>query len=126
MVSAKTTPTKKAAPRGKGESGLDARIVLVTVRTLSEGRRMARTVVKKRLAACVNILLSPVNSIYRWKEKVEVAHEYCLIIKTTGQCYPELEKEIVKLHSYDVPEIVALPISAGLPAYLTWLRASVN
>jgi periplasmic divalent cation tolerance protein len=125
MVSTRT-PTKKIALRGKEEPGLDARIVLVTVRTLSEGRRMARSVVKKRLAACVNILLSPVNSIYRWKEKVEVAHEYYLIIKTTEQCYPELEKEIVKLHSYDVPEIVALPISAGLSAYLTWLRSSVD
>jgi periplasmic divalent cation tolerance protein len=117
---------KKTASRGKGETGLDGRIVLVTVRTLSEGRRLARTVVKKRLAACVNILLSPVNSIYRWKEKVEVTHEYYLIIKTTDRCYPELEREVVKLHSYDVPEIVALPISAGLPEYLTWLRASVT
>ena len=125
MISTKI-PTKKAAPRGKGETGLDARIVLVTVRTLSEGRRLARTIVKKRLAACVNILLSPVNSIYRWEENVEVTHEYYLIIKTTDRCYAELEREIVKLHSYDVPEIVALPISAGLPEYLRWLRASVR
>jgi periplasmic divalent cation tolerance protein len=125
MVST-TALSKKTAPRGKADAGLDGRIVLVTVRTLSEGRRLARTVVKKRLAACVNILLSPVNSIYRWKEKVEVTHEYYLIIKTTDRCYPELEREIVKLHSYEVPEIVALPISAGLPEYLTWLRASVS
>jgi periplasmic divalent cation tolerance protein len=125
MVST-TALSKKTAPRGKADAGLDGRIVLVTVRTLSEGRRLARTVVKKRLAACVNILLSPVNSIYRWKEKVEVTHEYYLIIKTTDRCYPELEREIVKLHSYDVPEIVALPISAGLPEYLTWLRAAVS
>ena len=125
MVST-TAPSKKTAPRGKADAGLDGKIVLVTVRTLSEGRRLARTVVKKRLAACVNILLSPVNSIYRWKEKVEVTHEYYLIIKTTDRCYPELEREIVKLHSYEVPEIVALPISAGLPEYLTWLRASVS
>lgn len=125
MVST-TALSKKTASLGKGETGLDGRIVLVTVRTLSEGRRLARTVVKKRLAACVNILLSPVNSIYRWKEKVEVTHEYYLIIKTTDRCYPELEREIVKLHSYDVPEIVALPISAGLPEYPTWLRASVS
>jgi periplasmic divalent cation tolerance protein len=125
MVST-TALSKKTASLGKGETGLDGKIVLVTVRTLSEGRRLARTVVKKRLAACVNILLSPVNSIYRWKEKVEVTHEYYLIIKTTDRCYPELEREIVKLHSYDVPEIVALPISAGLPEYLTWLRASVS
>jgi len=122
-----TTAVSKKPPHAeKGETGLDGRIVLVTVRTLSEGRRLARTVVKKRLAACVNILLSPVNSIYRWKEKVEVTHEYYLIIKTTDRCYAELEREIVKLHSYEVPEIVALPISAGLPEYLTWLRASVS
>lgn len=125
MVSRKTL-SKKTGPRGKGEAVLNGRIVLVTVRSLSEGRRLARTVVKKRLAACVNILLSPVNSIYRWKERVEVTHEYYLIIKTADRCYPELEREIVKLHSYDVPEIVALPISAGLPEYLTWLRASVS
>jgi periplasmic divalent cation tolerance protein len=125
MVST-TALSKKTASRGRGETALDGRIVLVTVRTLSEGRRLARTVVKKRLAACVNVLLSPVNSIYRWKEKVEVTHEYYLIIKTTDRCYPELEREIVKLHSYDVPEIVALPISAGLPEYLTWLRAAVS
>jgi periplasmic divalent cation tolerance protein len=125
MVST-TAVSKKTASRGKGETGLDGRIVLVTVRTLSEGRRLARTVVKKRLAACVNILLSPVNSIYRWKEKVEVTHEYYLIIKTTDRCYAELEREIVKLHSYEVPDIAALPISAGLPEYLTWLRASVS
>lgn len=125
MISRKTL-SKKTGPRGEGKAVLNGRIVLVTVRTLSEGRRLARTVVKKRLAACVNILLSPVNSIYRWKENVEVTHEYYLIIKTTEQCYAELEREIVRLHSYDVPEILALPISEGLPEYLTWLRASVS
>ncbi|HME12656.1 MAG TPA: divalent-cation tolerance protein CutA [Candidatus Acidoferrum sp.] len=103
----------------------DARLVLVTVDSLREGRRIANSLVKKRLAACVNILLSPVNSIYRWKEEVEVAHEYILLIKTTARVYPPLEKEIAKLHRYDVPEIIALPIAAGLPAYLAWLRGSV-
>jgi periplasmic divalent cation tolerance protein len=122
------TANKSAKPptaSGTLQLDLDARIVLVTVRTLSEGRRIARSVVKKKLAACVNILLSPVDSIYRWQDKVEVTHEYFLVVKTTAQRYAELEKEIVKVHSYDVPEIVALPISAGLPEYLDWLRASV-
>src|SRR5450755_3420608 len=115
------TANKSAKPptaSGTLQLDLDARIVLVTVRTLSEGRRIARSVVKKKLAACVNILLSPVDSIYRWQDKVEVTHEYFLVVKTTAQRYAELEKEIVKVHSYDVPEIVALPISAGLPEYL--------
>jgi periplasmic divalent cation tolerance protein len=107
------------------ETLTDARIVLVTVPSLTEGRKIAKSVVKKRLAACVNISLSPVNSIYRWKEKVEVAHEYFMIIKTTASGYAALEKEIARIHSYDVPEIVALPIAVGSPAYLAWLRASV-
>jgi periplasmic divalent cation tolerance protein len=103
-----------------------ARIVLVTVESLREARRIANSLVKKKLAACVNIVLSPVTSIYRWKEKVEVAHEYFLVIKTTTRGYPALEKEIARLHSYEVPEIIALPIAAGLPEYLKWLRASVD
>lgn len=106
------------------KTSVEPRIVLVMVRTLSEGRKIARSVVKKQLAACVNIVLSPVNSIYRWEGKVEVAHEYLMLIKTTAQNYAELEKEIVKLHSYDVPEIVALPVAGGLPEYLAWLAAS--
>jgi len=123
----KTAKKRAKQPTASGtlQADLDARIVFVTVRTLSEGRQIARCVVKKRLAACVNILLSPVNSIYRWQDKVEVTHEYFLVVKTTAERYAELEKEIVKVHSYDVPEIVALPISAGLPEYLAWLRASV-
>jgi len=104
----------------------DCRIVLVTVDSLREGHGIAKNLVKKKLAACVNILLSPVNSVYRWKGKVEVAHEYFLVIKTTANRYPSLEKEIASLHSYDVPEIVALPVAAGLPEYLAWLRDSVT
>ena len=106
------------------KTSVEPRIVLVMVRTLSEGRKIARSVVKKQLAACVNIVLSPVNSIYRWEGKVEVTHEYLMLIKSTAQRYAELEKEIVKLHSYDVPEIVALPVAGGLPEYLAWLAAS--
>jgi len=121
MKARKTSKTAAAAR----ETSTDARIVLVTVPSILEGRRIAKSVVKKRLAACVNMLLSPVNSIYRWKEKVEVAHEYFLVIKTTASGYAALQKELVKMHSYDVPEIVALPIAAGLPEYLAWLRASV-
>jgi periplasmic divalent cation tolerance protein len=103
---------------------VEPRIVLVMVRTLSEGRKIARSVVKKQLAACVNIVLSPVNSIYRWEGKVEVAHEYLLLIKTTSARYADLEAEIVKLHSYDVPEIVALPVAGGLAEYVAWLKAT--
>jgi periplasmic divalent cation tolerance protein len=115
------TPTQATT-----EAHTNGRIVFVTVHSLTEGRKIAKSVVNKRLAACVNILLSPVNSIYRWKEKIEVAHEYFLLIKTTANGYPALQKEIARMHSYDVPEIVALPIANGLPQYLSWLRASVG
>jgi periplasmic divalent cation tolerance protein len=103
----------------------DARIVLVTVQSLAEARKIAKSVVKKRLAACVNILHSPVSSIYRWKKKVETVHEYLLLIKTTADGYAALENEIGRMHSYDLPEIVALPIATGLAEYLAWVRASV-
>jgi periplasmic divalent cation tolerance protein len=115
----------RATKTGSGRQETGTRLVLVTVPSIREGRRIAKSVVKKRLAACVNILLSPVNSIYRWKGTVEVANEYFLVIKTTASGYAALEEEITRMHSYEVPEIVALPIAAGLPKYLAWLRASV-
>jgi periplasmic divalent cation tolerance protein len=118
--------TKRASGTATTGSFTGARVVLVTVQSLTEGRKIAKNVVKKRLAACVNILHSPMSSVYRWKEKVETAHEYLLLIKTTAAGYAALEKEIARMHGYDVPEIVALPIAAGSTEYLAWLRASVG
>jgi len=81
---------------------------------------IALAVVEEKLAACVNIL-PRVQSIYRWQGAVESASEIPLLIKSTATCYPALEKRIAELHPYDVPEIIALPIAQGLPAYLNWL-----
>ncbi len=102
------------------------RIVLVTCGTLKEARRIARTVVSKRLAACVNISLSPVESFYTWKGKLEKAREYLLVMKTTAKRLAELEEEVKRLHSYDVPEFIAVPIVAGSGDYLGWLQESVK
>src|SRR6267378_1516204 len=102
------------------------RIVLVTCANLTEARRIARTVVGKRLAACVNIILSPAESFYTWKGKFEKAREYLLVMKTTAKCLSELEKEVKRLHSYDVPEFIALPIAAGSNGYLSWLQDCVK
>jgi len=102
------------------------RIVLVTCGTLKEARRIARTVVSKRLAACVNISLSPVESFYTWKGKLEKAREYLLVMKTTAKRLAELEEEVKRLHSYDVPEFIAVPIVAGSANYLGWLQESVK
>ncbi len=106
--------------------GGQGRIVLVTCGTLAEGRRIARRVVSKRLAACVNIILSPVESFYTWKGNLEKAREYLLVIKTTEKRLAKLEKEVKQLHSYQVPEFVALPILGGSKDYLAWLGESVK
>ena len=105
--------------------GGQSRIVLVTCGTIAEGRRIARTVVGKRLAACVNLVLSPVESFYTWKGKLERAREYLLVMKTTAKRLAELEQEVKRLHSYDVPEFIALRVSEGSANYLTWLSNSV-
>ncbi|MDR1995609.1 divalent-cation tolerance protein CutA [Azonexus sp.] len=81
---------------------------------------IALAVVEEKLAACVN-LLPRVQSIYRWQGVVESASEIPLLIKTTGERYAALEARIRELHPYTVPEIIAVPISRGLPAYLNWL-----
>src|SRR5467141_4149994 len=107
------------------KSGRD-RVVLVMCGTLTEGRRIARRVVSKRLAACVNIVLSPAESFYTWKGKLEKAREYLLVMKTTARCLVDLEKEVKRLHSYDVPEFVAVPISEGSKEYLSWLDDCVT
>jgi len=108
------------------KAGGQNRVVLVTCGTLTEGRHIARSVVSKRLAACVNVILSPADSYYTWKGKLEVAREYLLVIKTTANRLPELEKEVKRLHSYDVPEFLVLPVAAGSREYLAWLHASVT
>jgi periplasmic divalent cation tolerance protein len=108
------------------KTGGKYRVVLTTCASPQEGRRIARSVVTKRLAACVNIALSPVESVYRWKGKVEKAREYLLIFKTTAARLAELEKEVKRLHSYDVPEFIVLPIVAGSSDYLAWLWDSVR
>ena len=100
-------------------------VVLVTCGSRAEARRIARGIVTRRLAACANILEMPVHSIYRWKGKVEKAREFLLLIKTSVRRLPVLEAEIRRLHSYDVPEFIALPIVAGSARYLAWLGDSV-
>ena len=107
-------------------AGRQNRCVFVTCGSLAEARRIARVVVSKRLAACVNIAVAPVESIYRWKGKVDKAREFLMVLKTTAARLPALEKEVKRLHSYDVPEFIVLPIIAGSSDYLGWLQESVR
>jgi len=99
----------------------EARIVLVTCANLAEGRKIAKAVVEKRLAACVNVISEPVESVYRWKEKIESAKEILLVIKTTARRLRDLEKQIANLHSYEVPEFLVLAVEGGSKKYLAWL-----
>ena len=101
------------------------RVVLVTCGKLAEARKIARAVVDQRLAACVNLSTSPVESIYGWKGKVEVAREYLLIMKTAKGQLAELEKLVAKHHSYEAPEFMVLPVVGGSRKYLNWLAESV-
>jgi periplasmic divalent cation tolerance protein len=103
----------------------DKCLVLVTCASDREARRIARGVVESRLAACVNILPSAVTSIYRWKGKVESARERLLLIKTSRKRLAKLQAAILRLHSYEVPEFIALPIVAGSRGYLAWLDESL-
>jgi periplasmic divalent cation tolerance protein len=109
-----------------GMKETDYRVVLVTCGTLEESRKIARAVVEKHLAACVNIVTHAVESFYLWEGKLENASEYLLLIKTTRERLEALEKEVLELHSYDTPEFVALPIVAGTKGYLDWVGHSVK
>jgi periplasmic divalent cation tolerance protein len=107
-------------------SSRQSRVVLVTCGSIMEARRIANKVVRKRLAACVNILPGPIHSIYRWQGHVQSAREVLMVMKTTAKCLAELEREVLRLHSYDVPEFIVLPISAGSGKYLAWINDSVK
>jgi periplasmic divalent cation tolerance protein len=97
-------------------------ILLVTTHfpDAASAEKLARQLVEMRAAACVN-LLAPCTSIYRWKENIEAATEVPMLIKTTRAAYPRLEKLIRVGHPYELPEIIAVLVTAGLPHYLDWV-----
>jgi periplasmic divalent cation tolerance protein len=100
-------------------------LVLTNLPDRESADRLARGVVEARVAACVNVL-PPARSVYRWKGAVETAEEHPVLIKTASDRYPDLEKAIRSLHPYELPEIVAVNIESGLPAYLAWVAAETR
>jgi len=104
----------------------DKFVVLVTCSSAAEARRIARAAVEARLAACVNILPGAVISVYRWKGEVESAKERLLLIKTSRKRLAKLQALVERLHSYEVPEFIALPIASGASAYLEWLDQNLR
>ena len=103
----------------------DKRIVLTTASSEEEATKIARRLVERGLAACVNVL-PQVKSVYRWKGKVEEAGERILLIKTTAGLFAQVRQAIVDLHSYELPECICLTIEDGSPDYLQWIAESVS
>ena len=106
-------------------SDSNAIAVLITAPTRTEADQIAEMLIDTKLAACVQIL-PEIESVYRWQGAVERQREVLLIVKTTTECFTRLETKVREIHSYDTPEIVAMPITSGSPAYLEWLKANVS
>lgn len=102
----------------------DKVVVLVTCGSSEEAERIARALVEERLAACVNVS-GPVRSLYRWEGRVCDDQERLLTIKTARPLFDRVRRTVEKLHSYEVPEVLCVPIIDGSPNYLNWLGSSV-
>ena len=103
----------------------DKIVVFSACSTLDEARRIARKLIEERLASCVN-LTPGVRSLYRWKGEIEEADECLLVIKSSRDLFDRLRLELEKAHTYEVPEVVAVPILAGSPNYLNWLDSELK
>lgn len=110
-------------PSGVSQN-LDYVQIVTTTDKEEDAQRIARALVQRRQAACVQIV-GPVTSVYRWEGKIETAREWQCVAKSRRQLYPAVEATIRQLHPYQVPEILALPVVAGSAAYLAWLDAEV-
>jgi periplasmic divalent cation tolerance protein len=103
----------------------DKRIVLTTAPSEEEAKKIARHLVEQQLAACVNVI-SQAESVYRWQGKVESNREWLLLIKTSAERFPAVRDAIRELHSYDLPECIAITIEEGSAEYLEWLADSLG
>ncbi len=103
----------------------NVRVVMVTVSDPDAGCAMARRVVGEGLAACGNVIPG-LTSVYRWKGEVQEETEALVLFKTTEEVLPDLLKRVMELHSYEVPEFLALPVTDGAPAYLRWVAEEVR
>ncbi len=99
----------------------DKIVVLSTCASAEEAQRVARALVEKRLAACVNVMPG-VRSVYHWKDAIEETEEVLLLIKSSRTLLEDLRDEIERLHSYEVPEVIALPVVDGSERYLAWMN----
>jgi periplasmic divalent cation tolerance protein len=112
-------------PASRSRNVTAQQLLISTAPSREEATGLARELLSRRLAACVNVV-GPIQSIYRWKGEVEEAQEFLLLIKTTAERAAAVREAIVELHSYDVPELIQLSIESGLPEYLRWIGDSVK
>lgn len=103
----------------------DKIVILSTCDGLEEAERIARQLVESRLAACVNVIPG-IQSFYRWKGAMEESREYLLVVKTSRGLFERVRNQIEGMHSYEVPEAIALPIVDGSPGYLRWLAGEID
>ena len=96
-------------------------VVFITTSSYDEARKIADALVVQKKAACVNIV-PKVNSLFRWKGKIEEAEESLMVVKTRAELFPDVASTVKSIHSYEVPEIIALPIVEGNADYLSWLK----
>jgi periplasmic divalent cation tolerance protein len=103
----------------------DKIVVLVTCGSAKQARKIGRALVEAKLVACANLFEAPIRSIYRWRNRIESAREFLMILKTERGHFRAIERQVRRLHSYQVPEIIALPIERGSRDYLSWVSHSV-
>jgi periplasmic divalent cation tolerance protein len=103
----------------------DPLLVITNLPDRASAETLAQALVERRAAACVNIL-APCRSVYRWKAAIDTAEEHPLLVKTTQDRYALLERVVRELHPYELPELIAVPIGGGLPAYLEWVTAETR
>ena len=104
---------------------MDFAIILTTVSAVEEGESIANILVEKQLASCVNIIPN-ISSVYQWEGQIQSESEVLLLIKTTKDLEAEVYREVQNVHSYDIPELITLPITNGSDAYLDWMTNSVR
>ena len=100
-------------------------VILITAKNVREANKIADKLVESKLIACANVVKS-VYSIFRWQGKIDKAHETLLILKSKKSCFPKIVKMVKKYHSYDVPEIIALPITGGSKDYMNWIKSNCS
>ena len=104
---------------------MDTLLVMTHLPDRASAERLAQVLVERRIAACVN-MLAPCRSVYHWQGRIETADEVPMLIKTTGARFAALEQAIHEFHPYELPELIAVPIARGLPAYLDWIAAETG